>query len=59
MYYRLVFDRITQDFGLVGLFHPEKEREEGGGDLRDREEGDKEDAGWVAEEGVGRERQIR
>lgn len=31
MYYRLVFDQITQDFGLVGLFHPEKEREEGGG----------------------------
>lgn len=57
MYYRLVFDRITLRPSRI---IPSGERERGGrGDLRDRKEGDKEDAGWVAEEGVGRERQIR
>lgn len=33
-YYRLVFDRITQDFGLVGLFYRRKrEGREGGGEF--------------------------
>lgn len=42
-YYRLIFDKMTY-FGLVGLFYQRK-WERKGGNLRDREEGDKEDVG--------------
>lgn len=52
-YYRLIFDKVT-DFGLVGLFYQRK-GERKGGNLRDTEEGDKEDVGWKERKGAGRE----
>lgn len=55
----VIFDRIIQNFGTVGLFCQRKRERERGkrGNLRDREEGDKEDVGWKERwGGGGRER---
>lgn len=53
----VIFDRIVQDFGIVGLFCQRKREERGRGNWRDREEGDKEDVAW--RERRGRDRSDR